>query len=123
VKIITTAILLGLLAFQIFLRAGLVGYYYVNQSYIAAAFCENKSNPQMHCNGKCYLKKQLKRADETEKSQNPLPSQRESTEAQPFICGESVVQGIPSAPVSFYANSVSRLISGFSTSVFHPPAA
>ncbi|WP_276088068.1 hypothetical protein [Pedobacter sp. JY14-1] len=41
----------------------------VNQKYIAAALCENRDKPEMHCNGKCYLMKKLKDAEEKEKKQ------------------------------------------------------
>lgn len=40
-----------------------------NQKYIAAVLCENKEKPKMHCNGKCYLMKKLKQAEEKEKKQ------------------------------------------------------
>jgi len=40
-----------------------------NQKYIAAALCENRDKPEMHCNGKCYLMKKLKDAEEKEKKQ------------------------------------------------------
>jgi hypothetical protein len=36
----------------------------LNQSYIAANLCENRNKPQMHCNGRCYLMKKLKQAEE-----------------------------------------------------------
>lgn len=35
----------------------------LNRDWIANTLCENKSKPQFKCNGKCYLKKQLKKAD------------------------------------------------------------
>lgn len=38
--------------------------YYVNQQEITALECENKNRPEMHCNGQCYLAKQLQKADE-----------------------------------------------------------
>jgi len=41
----------------------------VNQKYIAAMLCENRDKPQLHCNGKCYLMKKLKDAEEKEKKQ------------------------------------------------------
>ena len=37
---------------------------------IADKLCVNKSNPQLHCNGKCYLSKQLKKSEENEKRQS-----------------------------------------------------
>ena len=45
-----------------------------NNKYIAENLCVNKSRPWMHCNGKCYLMKKLKQAEEKEKKQ-----QRENT--------------------------------------------
>jgi uncharacterized protein YlzI (FlbEa/FlbD family) len=37
--------------------------FYLNQKEIAAIECENKDRPEMNCNGKCYLAKQLEKAD------------------------------------------------------------
>jgi hypothetical protein len=44
-------------------------HYQLNKEAITREFCENKSLPQMHCNGKCHLAKQLKKVD-TEESKN-----------------------------------------------------
>jgi len=41
----------------------------MNQKYIASVLCENRNRPEMHCNGKCYLMKKLKQAEEKEKRQ------------------------------------------------------
>lgn len=41
----------------------------VNQKYIASTLCENRDKPQLHCNGKCYLAKKLKQAEEKERKQ------------------------------------------------------
>jgi len=41
----------------------------INQKYIAASLCENRSKPWLHCNGKCYLMKKVKQAEEKEKSE------------------------------------------------------
>lgn len=37
--------------------------YYANYDYIATVLCENRDKPYLECNGKCYLEKQLKKAD------------------------------------------------------------
>ena len=39
----------------------------INENYIAANLCENKARPQLHCNGKCQLSKQLKKDEENGK--------------------------------------------------------
>src|SRR4051812_23661215 len=38
--------------------------YSMNKGYIAETLCENKSRPEVHCFGKCYLNKQLAKAAE-----------------------------------------------------------
>jgi hypothetical protein len=47
--------------------------YEINKKYIAEVLCENKDKPMMHCNGKCYLKKQLKKANDIPENE-PLSS-------------------------------------------------
>lgn len=32
----------------------------LNKDYIARVLCENRSRPELHCNGQCYLAKKLK---------------------------------------------------------------
>ena len=45
-----------------------------NQEYIATTHCENKQKPALECDGKCYLKKQIKKQQESEDS--PLVSKK-----------------------------------------------
>ena len=64
------SIIASLLAFSILshslVNVGLGLYYNLNKAYIITRLCENKSNPGLHCNGHCYLSKQLKKAEEGE---------------------------------------------------------
>ncbi|UGS21668.1 MULTISPECIES: hypothetical protein [Flavobacterium] len=39
--------------------------YAVNYDYIVNNLCENKSKPELKCNGKCHLAKQLAKASES----------------------------------------------------------
>ena len=53
--------------------------YALNKNYIAKVLCENKAKPKLHCNGKCFLAKQLKQAEKNEQKQNsPLKNQVEA---------------------------------------------
>jgi len=46
--------------------------YAVNYDYISDVLCINKKKPELHCNGKCYLGKELaKNSSEDSKSKNP----------------------------------------------------
>lgn len=55
---------------QSFSRGILVLEYKLNQAFITANFCENKAKPQLHCNGKCHLAKEIKK---TEQHDQKLP--------------------------------------------------
>ena len=45
----------------------LVVDYQLNKARITELYCVNKARPQLHCNGKCHLAKQLRKADDAEK--------------------------------------------------------
>ncbi len=47
--------------------------YGVNYNYITQELCENKAKPELHCNGKCHLAKELAKTSEKD---NPLESKR-----------------------------------------------
>ena len=46
-------------------------WYVSNKAYVAKELCINKKKPQLRCNGKCHLAKQLQKLEEPEK---PSPS-------------------------------------------------
>jgi hypothetical protein len=41
----------------------------LNRNYIATKLCENRNKPWLHCNGKCYLAKKIKQAEEKQNSE------------------------------------------------------
>ncbi|MDI1257285.1 MAG: hypothetical protein PSV16_14420 [Flavobacterium sp.] len=40
--------------------------YAVNYEYVSKVLCVNKEKPQLHCNGKCHLMRELAKASEKE---------------------------------------------------------
>ena len=50
-----------------FIKIGVFVDFKINQEFIIEFFCINKGEPELMCNGKCYLTKQL---EETESPQN-----------------------------------------------------
>ena len=64
------------------LRAGAIGYYYANKTYIASQLCVNKDKPKSCCEGTCYLNKQLKKAEESQ--DHKLPAFLKSIEKDVF---------------------------------------
>ncbi|MBB5637689.1 hypothetical protein HDE68_003614 [Pedobacter cryoconitis] len=67
-RIIAIGLLIALMSSG-FSRLFVYTSFELNQQYIATTLCENRDKPQMHCNGKCYLAKKLKQAEEKEKRQ------------------------------------------------------
>src|SRR5688572_29795100 len=65
-KKILALFLLSAILLQIFMHLGIGVYYHLNKALIIRQLCENKDNPTLHCNGRCYLSKQLKKAEEKE---------------------------------------------------------
>lgn len=46
--------------------------YRLNKDFIAKNICVNRARPAMHCNGKCFLKKQLNKTEKDDPA-NPAP--------------------------------------------------
>lgn len=40
----------------------------LNREHITENLCDNRSRPELKCNGKCYLMQKLKQADENKKN-------------------------------------------------------
>ncbi|MGV3639829.1 MAG: hypothetical protein ACO1NZ_04865 [Adhaeribacter sp.] len=66
-KNLAVILLLGVMLTQALGKFLLVMDYQANKDFITELFCINKSKPQLQCQGHCYLKKNLKKAEESEK--------------------------------------------------------
>lgn len=62
-------ILIFIMGLQLFYPLAICSYYYANKNYVASALCENKDKPQLQCQGKCFLKKQLDRTEKEDKKE------------------------------------------------------
>lgn len=62
---------------QSLMNLGLYTYYNLNKKMIAEKLCVNKNNPKMHCEGHCFLSKQLKQLEEKEKQQSQTLKEKE----------------------------------------------
>lgn len=52
-------------------KLGILIDFKINQDFIAEVLCINRDKPLNKCNGKCYLSKKLKKAEEQEEKQLP----------------------------------------------------
>lgn len=64
-------ILLLTVLVSIFHKTLIIGSFYARKAYIIEFLCENRQKPELHCDGKCYLKKQM---NDTEKEKNNVPN-------------------------------------------------
>lgn len=121
-KQLTSISLVFLLTSHVLLKTVIVANFLINQSYIATHLCENRNNPASHCHGKCYLKKELKKADEPQsQKQQPFPQkQKENTELQFFTAEISCEKALPEIISKFFLQS-EKLLSGCVKKIFHPP--
>ena len=97
--------------------------YIMNYDYIVAELCENKAKPEMHCNGKCHLMKELAKASETEK---PLSQKKAAAEAEILFFMETAIFAFAenhTFVLSENFKGYQNLYSFLSLSAtFHPPA-
>jgi hypothetical protein len=100
---------------RLFVYAG----FKLNQSYIAANLCENRNKPQMHCNGKCYLMKKIRQAEEKQNNA--------ARESQKNLLQEAYCEAIPE--LKFYTRLLQTITipdnkivpqKGYGT-IFRPP--
>jgi hypothetical protein len=120
------AILVSLsLLVQVVAHQLVVGLFNLNRDYIAKSLCENRDKPSKKCNGKCYLKKQLKKVDDTEHgSKNGSTLKVEKTEFVGLVYGRMQFFAKPlenEQPVRNPATTVFAEQAYFN-SIFHPPA-
>ena len=126
VKVPVTILLLACCLCQCLVKPSIVVWYRINQRYITANLCENRARPEVKCHGKCYLKKQLKKAEkasEDNTGKQNTGSGKQWAEISLFIVPDiititRVVFAQATAQLSFYSRAV---LPGIAASVFHPP--
>ncbi len=97
--------------------------YTLHKEFIATHLCENRSNPNMHCAGTCYLHKQLNKSSESQESRN----QKGTTKI--LVIDYLETHGVFSLPpkgalpVFGVTPAVIGLDDQFIGSIFHPPIA
>jgi hypothetical protein len=100
---------------QLFVYAG----FEINQKYIAAELCVNRNRPELHCNGKCYLMRKLKQAEQKEKA-------HESENQRPVLQPGLIVEKLALAAPSFFVTKSLVVEENFnlperSSTIFQPP--
>ena len=109
-----------ILTLHTFSQLVVVGSFLYNQDFIALNFCENVDKPELECNGKCHLKKELKKdteenhSDKVTASETILFYQNHAFEFEldePFSISKK-------KNFTYY---VGDELSDYHASIFHPP--
>ncbi|GAA4468854.1 hypothetical protein GCM10023093_27280 [Nemorincola caseinilytica] len=113
------------LSYQCFVKLGIVIWYQVNKDYIAKNLCENRAKPEKKCCGKCYLNKQLKKADQdNNKEGTSIPAKWKIGEVMAYTLPAAI--HIPFVAVAHTGHQPPGNIVFHPLfhpgSVFHPPA-
>ena len=102
-----------------------VAEYMINYDYISKVLCENKAKPQLKCNGKCHLMKELAKASESEK---PISNDKKENSKQEIeLLFYTEVKEINFRQIYFHNKSsiadnyANLYFHEVSCSVFHPP--
>lgn len=99
--------------------------YIVNYDYIVNVLCENKDKPEMQCNGKCHLTKELAKEAGSE-DKNPFSGKMSKTEIPQFLISENIPDYL--FALEFESLSVENIgylpnlnTSLFTSKILHPP--
>lgn len=99
--------------------------YELRKAYIIKNYCVNKNRPEMHCDGKCYLAKQIQKAEQEDEKQatnsfiNKLLSLEVIQKSDVYLNYFSA-KGFTQKPVyNFFYQSPALQTHSFS--FFHPP--
>ena len=121
-KLISVTILLICLIAATFSKWILITCYDLNENYVANELCVNKNNPASHCNGHCYLSRQL---NNDEKPNTPINNaSKEKFETQLFFIENTDKHFTPSSFTAAQYNIDQQFcMQQVIYSCFRPPAA
>jgi hypothetical protein len=114
--------LVALLLLQTLGQEVLVVDYQLNKARITKLYCVNKARPQLHCNGKCHLAQQLRKAEGGDKK---APAEAQAKVKYEVLPTAAFVLLMPRRwPVParhFWSPPVARCAAGTARGVFRPP--
>lgn len=91
-----------------------------NQKFIASYLCVNRDKPQLHCNGHCFLKKQLEKDHQRDATQNSA----DKGILDILYCSMNDHLQLPFIPsnILYFFLQTRSLLHPALRAIFHPPA-
>ena len=123
-KIVTSILLAASLAFPWGAKVFVTLDYAINKDYIAANLCENKEQPELHCEGKCVLMQKLNIS-----TQEDSPLSKSTTEILQFDVSSFVLSKYDLKLKELFSIDLTPSYipnhrffdSRFISEIFHPP--
>ena len=99
-------------------------WYTVNKTYVAEELCQNKARPELKCNGKCYLAKQLRATED------PAPGSTTPERSLKLKSVDWIAESVAVMAISTSFDELSRPLwpeqasdlRSYTQTVFQPPA-
>ncbi len=117
-KLIAVILTLGIIA-NSFGYLVISSAYKINKAYISSVYCTNKNNPQLHCEGKCFLDIKLKEHEQKNKKAEEHLKRVIDTVSLPvkaLVCATVELELLQSHPPYLLQYPVDK-----ASSIFHPP--
>ncbi len=92
----------------------------LNQPYLAKNICENRNKPNLHCNGKCFLRKKIIQAQQKEQNNNVENLKNQYKEA--LIYQKSFLSLLYPIALKIFYSSLHFPLQHFTFPIFHPPS-
>ena len=98
--------------------------YIIDYEYVSTVLCENTSQPELECNGKCHLKKELANISKNDKTKSNKQNNNNNLQFEILFCEQLVsfdfcnVFFEEKSTIIYYSCIYFR---NNITSIFHPP--
>lgn len=124
-KQIGALLLLALLFIKAMIVPALFVNYELRKDFIIKNYCVNKDRPELHCDGKCYLAKQIKAAEQQDEKQATDTFLNKIFEVETKV---GLIHFLFEPAVSYlseevFFNYMSHFSAAYKGSIFHPPQA
>jgi hypothetical protein len=107
----------------LFLKVGILTNYIIQYKFYVEVLCVNKNKPELKCNGKCHLAKELKTVDE-EPVKPELPQKYKDKTEDIFLIHDfsNLISSELTNNINSYSNYNPPLLSFcFKGNIFQPP--
>jgi hypothetical protein len=115
---ISVLVITGILL-QVMSKPILVAQFLANRQFISATLCINKSDPKIHCKGKCHLKKQM--TGDNERQERQQSKENKTVDFWLVRSSGTLISNILTLRPSSTFMPEGMTLSGKTRDIFHPP--